>query len=246
VNWTSANPRPTTGSTPPVYRNGRATILATAIGEESFDDVHQTGYYESGDPFSDLGEPYLDANESGAYVSGDYYYNFYNQPQWEGPSGVFKGITCSGSTCTATTLGIGVSHLLIMSTSAAGPILANPSGFSIPASTAASGQTPAMTSTQAVTFTVQDQNKNPMAAGTTVTAALDNSALGTLTGVGTNFTIGCRSGGGPADGQNGWTGDTLPLTFTAGTSPASGNIVVTITSPQSKSSTVFTIPVDVQ
>src|SRR5208283_2195479 len=45
VNWTSANPRPTTSSTPPVYRNGRATILATAIGEESFNDAKQIGYY---------------------------------------------------------------------------------------------------------------------------------------------------------------------------------------------------------
>ena len=108
VNWTSANPRPTTSSTPPVFRNGRAMILATAIGEESFDDVQQTGFYVVGDPFSNLGEPYLDANESGAYVLDDYFLNFY-APQYEGPSGTFKGITCSGTTCTATTLAIGVS-----------------------------------------------------------------------------------------------------------------------------------------
>src|SRR5208337_2598547 len=93
VSWTSANPRPTTSSTPPVFRNGRAMILATAIGEESFDDVQQTGFYVVGDPFSNLGEPYLDANESGAYVLDDYFLNFYNAPQYEGPSGTFKGIT---------------------------------------------------------------------------------------------------------------------------------------------------------
>ena len=37
VNWTSANPIPMTTATRRSYRNGRVQILATAIGEESFD-----------------------------------------------------------------------------------------------------------------------------------------------------------------------------------------------------------------
>jgi hypothetical protein len=248
VTWTSANPRPTTSSTPPVYRNGRATILATAIGEESFDDVHQTGYYEAGDPFSDLGEPYLDANESGAYVSGDYYYNFYNLPTWQGPSGTFKGITCSGSTCTATTLGIGVPHLLIMSTSGAQvltpPIPATPPNPPTPLPSSVS-----VGAAQAVTipFYVEDGNGNPMAAGTTVTVTADSTA-GTITGPGANWTIGCRSGGGPADGASGG-GDALAVTLTGagtagGTTTPSGNVVITVTSPQSKTASVAVIQVN--
>jgi hypothetical protein len=246
VTWTSANPRPGTSSTPPVYRNGRATILATAIGEESFDDVHQTGYYEVGDPFSDLGEPYLDANESGAYVLGDYYYNFYNAPMWEGPSGTFKGITCSGTTCTATTLGIGVSHLLIMTTSGASisspPLAANSAPGPLPGSVS-------VAAAQAITipFYVEDVNGNPMAAGTTVTVTADSTA-GTVTGPGANWTIGCRSGGGPADGLSGG-GDSLFVTLTGagtagGTTTPSGNVTITVTSPQSKTSTVAVIQVN--
>ncbi len=234
VTWTSANPRPTTSSTPPVSRNGRAMILATAIGEESFDDVHQTGYYETGDPFSDLGEPYLDANESGAYVSGDYYYNFYNQPTWQGPSGTFKGITCSGSTCTATTLGIGVSHLLIMSTSAADQNAIANSIFTTGSLNPAAEKTGI-----GIQFNVQDLNGNPMAAGTTVTVTADSS-IGTLTGT-TSYTIGCRSGGGP--GIPGY--DTVTVTLTTASAPGSGNIYINVTSPGSKTITPYTIPVQV-
>jgi len=237
VNWTSANPRPTTSATPPVFRNGRATILATAIGEESFDDVHQTGYYQAGDPFSDLGEPYLDANESGAYVLGDYFLNFYNAPQYEAPSGTFKGITCSGSTCTASTLAIGVSHLLIMSTSAA-QIASTASSISLNVS---GSPNPSGASFQ---ITVADLNGNTMAAGTTITAT---SNAGTLSGAGTSWTVGCSTGGGPADGPASDPfagGVTLPLTI-VGTAAASGAITVTVTSPQSKSVTEVAIPVTI-
>jgi hypothetical protein len=233
VTWTSANPRPTTSSTPPVFKNGRATVLATAIGEESFDDLNSSGYYQAGDPFSDLGEPYLDANESGAYVLGDYFLDFYNTGKWEGPSGMFKGITCSGSTCTSTTLAIGVSHLLIMSTSGAAILTNVTPPLSITHGTSTSIQ-----------FIVQDLNGNPMAAGTTVTTAADAS-IGTISGgTGVNWTIGCRNGGGPSDPNGG--GDALTATFAAGTTaPASGNITITVTSPGSKTQTVAAIPVQV-
>jgi hypothetical protein len=260
VNWTSAQPRPNTSSTPPVFRNGRATVLATAIGEESFDDVHQTGYYEAGDPFSDLGEPYLDANESGAYVLGDYFLNFYNAPTYEGPSGTFKGITCSGTTCTATTLAIGASHLLIMSTSGAQIFMSTTSGpaftNSTPLSLTKSPAAPAAPNTGTVAILVTDGNGNPMAAGTTVSVTADTS-IGTLSGTGTSYTVGCNSSGGPGDSPfmipNAKTGvSNVPVggnaeavTLTAPTNAGSGNITVTVTSPQSKTITPFTIPVTI-
>ncbi len=237
VNWTSANPRPTTSSTPPVFRNGRATILATAIGEESFDDVQQTGFYVAGDPFSNLGEPYLDANESGAYVLGDYFLNFYNAPTYQGPSGSFIGITCSGATCTAKTLAIGESHLIIMSTSVA----------QIASSTNSITLSISGVNSASFTYTVADLNGNTMAAGTTISATA-SSGIGTLSGTGVSWTVGCSTGGGPADGPASDPlagGVTLPLTIAAGSTPSSGSITITVTSPQSKSVTVATIPVKV-
>jgi hypothetical protein len=228
VNWTSANPIPMTTDTPPAYRNGRVQILATAIGEESFTDVNQTGYYVVGDAFSDLGEPYLDTNESGHYVSGDYFDNYFNGPAYEGPSGKFIGIICTGSSCSTSTLAIGVEHLLIMSTSGAN--IGN-----ITSSASLSGATAPV----GITFTVADQNGNPMAAGTTVAAT---ASVGTLTGSGTSFTIGCDSGGGP-NGPPNLVANPLSLTWTPPTTAGSGEISITVTSPGTKSATTVTIPV---
>ena len=233
VTWTSANPRPTTSSTPPVFRNGRAQILATAIGEESFDDVNSSGFYQAGDPFSDLGEPYLDANESGAYVKGDYFLDYYNTGAYQGPSGQFVGITCTSNSCSTSTLAIGVEHLLILSTSAATntPNIQTSVDLSSPV---------AEKTGIGIQFDVMDQNGNPMAAGTTVTVTAD-SAVGTVTGTGTSFTIGCRSGGGPAGPGS----DTLAVTLTTASAPGSGNVTITVTSPQSKTATIYAIPVTV-
>lgn len=52
---------------------GRSTILAWSQGEESFDDTNGNGEYDSGEPFSDLAEAFLDKNEDGVmgHTSGD-------------------------------------------------------------------------------------------------------------------------------------------------------------------------------
>ena len=76
VDWTSANPRPTPSSTPPAKRTGRVAVLGTAIGEESFNDVNANGFFDPGEAFSDLAEPYRDDNESAAYESGEYFLDF--------------------------------------------------------------------------------------------------------------------------------------------------------------------------
>jgi hypothetical protein len=254
VNWTSANPRPTTSSTPKVYRNGRLEVLATAIGEESFDDVNSSGYYQAGDPFSDLGEPYLDANESGAYVVGDYFLNYYNMSSYQGPSGKFVGITCTASSCSTSTLAIGVEHLLIMSTSNANAYLSvsSPttftslsSGVSIPHSAAS----PAAPNTGSFGILITDQNGNPMPAGTTI--AVSSGLTVGINGSGSSVTTGCNSSGGPTTSYytipGGATvgGDVAVIGLTAPTSAGSGSITVTVTAPESKSTTTFGIPVTI-
>lgn len=51
-------------------RRGRSTILAYAVGEESFTDTNGNGRYDNGEPFVDLGEVIKDANEN-CRVSND-------------------------------------------------------------------------------------------------------------------------------------------------------------------------------
>jgi hypothetical protein len=224
VTWTSANPRPQLADdTPPLLAAGRAKILATAIGEESFTDVNASGFWQTGDPFDNLGEPYRDDNENGQYDSGEYFLDYNQNGKWDAGSGSFVGITCSGtaagSTCSTSTLAIGVSSLIIMSTGNA----------QISATT--SGQV-THGGTSAIAFNVQDLNGNPMAAGTTVAVTAD-SGVGTISPATANFIIGCQSNVG---------GTNFTSTVIGAATPGAGNVTITVTSPGSKSLTILSIP----
>ena len=226
VTWTSANPRPQlTSDTPALLAAGRAKILATAIGEESFTDVNASGFWQTGDPYDHLGEPYRDDNENGQYDSGEYFLDYNQNGKWD--AGVstdpFVGITCSGttagSTCSTSTLAIGVSALIIMSTGNA----------QISATT--TGQV-THGGTSAIAFNVQDLNGNPMAAGTTVTVTAD-TGVGTISTASSNFIIGCQSNIG---------GTNFTSSVIGAATPGAGNVTITVTSPGSKSQTILSIP----
>jgi hypothetical protein len=212
VTWTSANPRPVPlDDKPPIKAPGRTVIIATAIGEESFTDINGNGYYDTGEPFSNLGEPFRDDNEDGVYDLGEYFLDFNHNGLRDPPDGTFKGITCNGSmstsTCTTTTLAIGVSATLIMSTgqaiitvlSGGGPYLVN--------------------SNNAITFSVTDLNGNPLPAASTVTVT-SSATLGAIS-EGT-FTIGCST-------------SIVPQQFTSfltgAATPGAGNVTITVVSP---------------
>jgi hypothetical protein len=218
VIWTSANPRPVPADdTPPIPTAGRTTVLATAIGEESFTDVNGSGYYIEGDPFANLGEPYRDDNENGTYDLGEYFLDFLHTGVWAGPDGTFHGITCTGSTssstCTTNTWAIGATTTIIMSTSAA-KITVHSTGLH-------AGNPPyyVPNSTNAVSFNVQDLNGNPMPAGTTVlvTAA---TTVGTVS-EGT-ITIPCATDLG---------GQSYTSFITAAATAGGGEVTITVTSP---------------
>jgi len=228
--WTSADPRPTPASTPPNKLAGRATVMGTAIGEESFDDLNGNGYYDAGEPFSNLGEPYRDDNENGAYDVGEYFLDFNHNGVRDPPDGVFKGITCSGTTCSTTTLAISASLLVIMSTSAANVSYVGSTGFG----GNGSGLTIAPGGSGTVTINVQDTNGNPVAAGTTVVVTATTSA-GTVTQTPSTYVMGCSTTIGGID---------TSFAFTASTTPGSGIITIQVTSP-SGTDTVYNIPVTI-
>jgi hypothetical protein len=258
--WTSANPRP--GQNPytgqidlsygypvtnppyhPLLAAGRAVILATTIGEESFTDLNASGFYQAGDPFADLGDPYEDDNEQGAYELGDPFVDFYHTGTWAPPSGSFIGITCTGitasSTCTPGTLEIGTSHLMIMSTSIAATPVVTTTGFG--------GTVPNLTlpndSAGTIVLQIADQNGNPMAAGTTVTwGAFSNTSAGlTITPTSSPEVVGCDSDLVQPANRN----ELYEATFTPNPADSgSGSMTVTITSP-SGSQSLFGLNIDV-
>jgi hypothetical protein len=253
VTWTSSNPRPYAASDPnynasqpAVLADGRGTILATTIGEESFVDANGNGFYDPLESFDDLGEPYLDASEAGHYIIGDPYIDFNNNSVRDPGTGSFVGIICNGtsstSSCTQGTLAIGVAHLLIMSTSnaAISGVAVTSGGSTAPFGGSPSAPTLSLSrSTSAsVTFNVKDQHGNSMAAGTSVIITADPAIVANPPGVtqaaGTT-SVGCDASQG---GQN------YPATFTTVAAAASGNLTVVVTSP-SGSVTSLTIPVTV-
>ncbi len=273
VTWTSTNPRP--GSilnvSPPIaspatpgddgypssYANflaaGRAVILATTIGEESFTDAYGRGGYLPGDPFADLGEPYRDDDEHGSYQFGDFFLNFFNTAPttgarglYTGPSGSFIGITCNGTSPTSmcsegalNSLAIGASSLIIMSTSL-GSIefdltdsttgITNSGTAKVPVLALSMGATKIAT----LAFKVYDTNGNSMAAGTGVAfSAVAPTTTGTVTASG-GTAVGCNS---TTDGDT-FTASFVPL------ATGQGTFSVTATSP-SGSITSLTIPITV-
>lgn len=231
ANWTSANPRPQTSDTPPVLANGRATILATAIGEESFTDTNGDGFWESGEAFQDLGEPYDDANENGQYDPGEYFLDYNHNSTRDGPTGSFVGITCTGtdasSTCTTKTLAIGASHLLIMSS-------ANMALSCVPASEC-SGVTVTHGTVATIAFNIVDENNNPVAAGTTISVSASSGA-GSITS-NSSIVVGCSSALG---------GDDYAAYLTAAATAGGGSITIQATSPGTHTvSPALVIPVTV-
>jgi hypothetical protein len=172
VNWISANPRPA---------NGRVTVLATAIGEESFTDFNGNGYFDDPDSFIDLPEAFRDDNENSVHDGGEFFFDFDQDSTYGTGDGQFNGLLCqdTGGRCSASNkTGISASNLIIMSGSQA-VITDNVGG--------------ALTAPGSVTFNVSDLRNQPMPAGTKVTVQLTNGKL-----VGSSsFTMPCTSQAGP-------------------------------------------------
>ncbi len=194
VNWVSSNPRPSPSDNPPSLRPGRATILGTAIGEESFTDIDGSGFYVAADPFANLGEPFRDDNEDGHYDLGKYFLDFEHTGVYVGPDGsgnpasppigTFKGITCTGTapnvSCSTKTWAIGAQLRIIMSEGSPSQVMPV-NGTTLP--TLAPGNT------KTYTFLFQDGNFNPLPAGTTITGAVIGTGLST--NAPTAFTVPC-------------------------------------------------------
>jgi hypothetical protein len=223
VTWTSDDPRPSPTTIEPSTSAapGRVMVLATAIGEESFTDLAETGFYQSGDPFVNLGEPYDDANENGQYDLGEHYLNYDGQSTYQGvvTGAPFVGITCTGtsptSTCTENQLALGAEHLIIMSTG--GVTLSCASGC-----TSGNNLTVAVNGNTSFTINVVDENGNPPPAGTTITATATSGA-GTISSGG-SITVGCST-------SSPGTGNTYAIYLSGPSAASSGTITIQATSP---------------
>ncbi|WP_444925594.1 hypothetical protein ACJJI4_14360 [Microbulbifer sp. TRSA002] len=91
---------------------GRSTILAYALGQESFTDANSNGQYDTGETFVDLPEAFLDHNEDGAFgnskSSGSCYPGcpeeagdeevfipLNDNGKYDSGNGIYNGLSCS-------------------------------------------------------------------------------------------------------------------------------------------------------
>ncbi|MFI4921127.1 MAG: hypothetical protein ACHQAZ_05770, partial [Gammaproteobacteria bacterium] len=165
---------------------GDVQILAYTVGEESFTDVDGDGIFDNSDLFTvntgtgdsfverlgdpstnDIGEVYLDGDESGAHQSGEFFHDFNNDGVRNPPDGHFYGFGCKGTPtvpCGSTsTKEIGKQICLNASTSGAAI------GFSAGGTGVLAGNTLNVgAGPTTLTFTVSDRNGHALASGASV------------------------------------------------------------------------------
>jgi hypothetical protein len=227
VNWTSSNPRPLAPPSGPTPRAGRATILATAIGEESFTDINGNGSFDNGENFADLPERFLDENENDIRDGFEPIYDFNNNANYDPADGDFNGVLClddTGRCSTNITTGIAADNLIIMSGSS--PEIMDPPllpgtyvGVPLPEDTTPPSVPPiGAPGSGTIQFTYADLNNNPLASGTTIVGTV--SGTGITLGTPSSFTVPCAT-----------EPTTYPFTIIKAASATTGTLTITVTSP---------------
>ena len=202
VTWVSQDPRPA---------DGRVTILASAIGEDSFTDVNADGRFSAGDILVEIGEPFQDENENGVYDTGEVFRDFNGNSARDDETTVdyagFNGLLCDANCNPNQTLFVSDQVLVIMSGSSA--VIASNVGGSIDISGGAGF----------ASFDVGDARNQPMPAGTTVRFTTSN---GTIVGP-SSFTVPCTGVNSPI---------TYGVTIEADTTPDTGTLSIEVTTPR--------------
>jgi adhesin/invasin len=197
------------------------TIVAFTTGSESFTDLNGNGYYDEGEPFDDLPEPFIDGNDSHEFENGELYIDVNSNGQFDSGNQLFDG---TGGKSPNTTIWLAGRVLFSAATA---PLQVTSDGdipFNIP-------------NGGSQTFTVNtfsDTYGNALVAGTTFKVTTNNGMLGGTT----DFTFNDNSGRGLQSFS--FTLSSIPYTvITTGTDtvifdypfPSAATITITISSP---------------
>lgn len=191
VIWTSAEPR---------VNDHRITILATALGHESFFDTNGNNSFDDSDGaaiveqnvsagfgrvtpqssgFVDMSEAWRDDNENASYEIGEIFLDFNSNNSFDNEDGLFNGPQCSGILCAedvnAKSIHVRKSLVLIMSGSSADWALTDSNTTSLLADINGNGSGIANIadgSSQAITLSFSDFANQPLPVGTQIVATL--------------------------------------------------------------------------
>ncbi|HET7314873.1 Ig-like domain-containing protein [Salinisphaera sp.] len=201
VTFTAQDPRP---------ENGRVTIRATAIGEESFVDSNPSnGRYDPNESFTDLPEAFRDDNENGRWDNNEPYLNFNSEDGYTEKDQKFSGLLCKAGDKCATSPTINVRRNIVVVLSGSSLNIGN-----LPGSISLAG------GPVTIQPTVFDVNGQVPPADTTVEASVTQ---GELDGT-TSYTVRPTNAPGPYRGA---TFHILP-----GNDPGSGLLRITVTTPK--------------
>lgn len=223
---TSQNPRPA---------DGRATVLAYAVGEESFIDLNGNGLADAGEITGDLPEAFRDDNEDGVFNAGiETFIDFNNNASYNAADGLYSGVLCnaaSGACSTNKTIHVRRSVVIVFSGSTAVITKTAPAG-TINLVGLCSG-----TSVQ-VDLRIVDAIGNAMPVGTTIVITTTDGTVGTGTftqvnsnatpPAGANYSVSVRDDSVSTTSINPVTGATVT---TCSDANLSGVLTVTVTTP---------------
>ena len=231
VNFTSASPRPIGDSEPSAYAvtAGRVTVLAYALGEETFTDLNvpPNNTYDAGEPFNDLGDAFLDSNENHVWDAGEQIipFNIANvsacvDPLTHSPYAPSKAGSCDAVWGPAH---VRRDDVIVMSGSAAFINKTAP----LPGYTKSLAYDMGGACSATIGFYLYDINRNPLPAGTVL-------AVGNLsTNISTAIVL---PGGVPDSNAPGGTLHTISITasstYCAPPLSGSGSFVLTVTTPK--------------
>lgn len=238
---TSQAPRPT---------DGRVTVLAYAVGEESFIDLNGNGVadvvpnelIEINGASTDMPEAFRDDNENGVRDANETFIDFNQNGAYDAADGQFSGVLCdsaksSAGTCSSNkTIHVRSSIVIVFSGSAAVISKIAPAGTidlgSTPGAAACSGKS------QQVDLRIVDVGGNPMPVGTTIAITTTNGTLSgtsTFTQVNTNVTLAAGAANYSVSVRD---DATIPIDSTTGLpfgtckdTTQSGVLTVTVTTP---------------
>ncbi len=167
--------------------NGRVTVLAFAIGEESFTDTNGNGLADPGELVdangtpSDMEEAFLDYNENGFRGGNEPFLDFNKNGIFDGPDGLYSGVLCNpaaGAFCSVQkSIHVRKDIVIVFSGSTAViNVTPSPIDLDAPVAGVAGCKGP-----QTVNIFVRDVNGNPMPEGTTISVTTTDGTLSGLT-----------------------------------------------------------------
>jgi hypothetical protein len=74
-------------------RDGLVTLVVYTNGAEGFDDHNRNGIWDLGEPFDDLPEPFVDADDNRQWTPGEWYYDVSGNGAWDAGNGRYDDAT---------------------------------------------------------------------------------------------------------------------------------------------------------